>query len=80
MGGDKMAKKVHTFFSISNQIAFYFNMAHKIMAIRERLDATANDWNKFQLIEHPLQINKGEGEGPNSLIRTRRISCWERRG
>ena len=38
MGGDKMAKKVHTFFLSSNQIAFYFKMAHKLMAIRERLD------------------------------------------
>ena len=38
MGGDKMAKKVHTFFLSSNQIAFYFKMAHKLMSIRERLD------------------------------------------
>ena len=31
-------------------------------------------------IDRATFANKGEGEGPNSLIRTRRISCWERRG
>ena len=29
MGGDKMAKKVRTFFSSSNQLAFRLTMAHK---------------------------------------------------
>ena len=60
MGGEKIAYKVRTFFSSSNQIAFHFKMAHKIKAIRERLDATANDRNKFQLIEHPLQTKVRE--------------------
>ncbi|KAK4596262.1 hypothetical protein RGQ29_014341 [Quercus rubra] len=55
MGGDKMAKKVRTFFSSSNQLAFRLTMAHKIKAMRERLNAIANDRNNFQLVEQPLQ-------------------------
>uniref|UniRef100_A0A2N9H1Y4 NB-ARC domain-containing protein n=1 Tax=Fagus sylvatica TaxID=28930 RepID=A0A2N9H1Y4_FAGSY len=55
MYGDKMAKKVRIFFSSSNQLAFRFKMAHKIKAIREKLDAIANDKNNLQLVVSPLQ-------------------------
>ena len=57
MGGDKMAKKVRTFFSSSNQLAFRLTMAHKIKAMRERLNAIANDRNNFQLklVDRPLE-------------------------
>ena len=73
MGGEKIANKVRTFFSSSNQIAFHFKMAHKIKAIRERLDATANDRNKFQLIEHPLQTKVRERNQTHSFIREEEV-------
>uniref|UniRef100_A0A2N9FPP5 Disease resistance N-terminal domain-containing protein n=1 Tax=Fagus sylvatica TaxID=28930 RepID=A0A2N9FPP5_FAGSY len=60
MYGDKMAKKVRIFFSSSNQLAFRFKMAHKIKAIREKLDAIANDKNNLQLEVSPF-TNKGCG-------------------
>uniref|UniRef100_A0A2N9HL63 Rx N-terminal domain-containing protein n=1 Tax=Fagus sylvatica TaxID=28930 RepID=A0A2N9HL63_FAGSY len=53
MDGGKMTKKVRTFFSSSNQLAFRRKMAHKIKAIREKLDAIANDKTKLQLVECP---------------------------
>ena len=55
MCGGKMAKKVRIFFSSSNQPVFRLKMAHKIKAIREKLDAIANDKNKLQLVESPLE-------------------------
>ena len=55
MCGGKMAKKVRTFFSSSNQLVFRFKMAHKIKAIKEKLDAIANDKNKLHLVERPLE-------------------------
>ena len=73
MGGEKIANKVRTFFSSSNQIAFHFKMAHKIKAIRERLDSTANDRNKFQLIEHPLQTKVRERDQTHSFIREEEV-------
>jgi hypothetical protein len=36
---DKKAKQVHVFFSKSNQIVYRLKMAHKIKAMKERLDA-----------------------------------------
>ena len=55
MDGDQMVKKVRTFCSSSNQLSFRHDMAKKIIAVRERFDAIANDMNKFQLVVHPLQ-------------------------
>ena len=70
-----MAKKVCTFFSSSNQLAFHLKMAHKIKAIRERLDATTNDWNNFQLVERPLQteVVTRESEQTHSFIREEEV-------
>ena len=55
MCGGKRAKKVRTFFSSSNQLVFRFKMAHKIKAIKEKLDVVANDKNKLHLVERPLE-------------------------
>ena len=55
MDSDQMVKKVRTFCSSSNQLSFHHDMAKKIIAVRERFDAIANDMNKFQLVVHPLQ-------------------------
>jgi hypothetical protein len=75
MGGGKMAKKVRTFFSSSNQLAFRLKMAHKIKAIRERLDAIANDRNNFQLVERPLQtkVVTRERDQTHSFIREEEV-------
>ena len=51
MGGTKMTRKVRIFFSSTNQLAFGLKIAHKIKAMRERL----NDRNNFQLVGRPLE-------------------------
>ena len=43
MDGDKMVKKVRTFCSSSNQLSFRHDMAKKLIAVRERFDAMANE-------------------------------------
>ena len=55
MGGTKMTRKVRIFFSSTNQLAFGLKMAHKIKAMRERLNDMANDRNNFQMVGHPLE-------------------------
>ncbi|KAG6632394.1 disease resistance protein RGA2-like [Carya illinoinensis] len=55
MTQDKMAKKVRIFFSKSNQPVYNLKMHHKIKAIRQKLDAIAND-RKFHLEERPVEI------------------------
>ncbi|KAG2674849.1 hypothetical protein I3760_13G156700 [Carya illinoinensis] len=55
MTQDKMAKKVRIFFSKSNQPVYNLKMRHKIKAIRQKLDAIAND-RKFHLEERPVEI------------------------
>ena len=54
-GQTKIAKTVRTFFSSSNQPAFFLKMGHKIKAIRKRLDEIAEESNHFQSVERPLQ-------------------------
>ncbi|KAG6682715.1 hypothetical protein I3842_13G156200, partial [Carya illinoinensis] len=55
MTQDKMAKKVRIFFSKSNQPVYNLKMRHKIKAIRQKLDAIAND-RTFHLEERPVEI------------------------
>ncbi|KAJ0101815.1 hypothetical protein Patl1_05451 [Pistacia atlantica] len=50
MTGNKLIKEVCIFFSKSNQIAYSIKMAHKIKAIKEKLDAINIDRN-FDLKE-----------------------------
>uniref|UniRef100_A0A2N9H3G0 Uncharacterized protein n=1 Tax=Fagus sylvatica TaxID=28930 RepID=A0A2N9H3G0_FAGSY len=73
MDGGKMTKKVRTFFSSSNQLAFRLKMAHKIKAIREKLDAIANDKTKLQLVESPFQ----EGVVTRKRDQTHSFICEE---
>uniref|UniRef100_A0A2N9GEH4 Rx N-terminal domain-containing protein n=1 Tax=Fagus sylvatica TaxID=28930 RepID=A0A2N9GEH4_FAGSY len=75
MYGDKMAKKVRIFFSSSNQLAFRFKMAHKIKAIREKLDAIANDKNNLRLEVSPLQtrVVARERDQTHSFIRDEEV-------
>jgi Leucine-rich repeat (LRR) protein len=65
MGGDKMPNKVCIFFSSSNQLAFGLKMAHKMKAMRERLNDIANDRNNFQLVGRSLEtpvVIRGRGQ------------------
>ncbi|XP_050283734.1 putative disease resistance protein RGA4 [Quercus robur] len=55
MTRNKKAKEVRVFFSKSNQLAYGLKMGHKIQAIRERLDAIAEDRKKFHLDERPRE-------------------------
>jgi hypothetical protein len=55
MTGNKMTKEVRTFFSSSNQLAFSLKMGHEIKAIRERLNAFADDKMKFHLNENSIE-------------------------
>ncbi|XP_059631905.1 disease resistance protein RGA2-like [Cornus florida] len=47
-------KKVRHFFSSSNKLPFNIKLAHEIKAIRERLDAIAQDKKKFHHTERPI--------------------------
>ncbi|XP_059633532.1 disease resistance protein RGA2-like [Cornus florida] len=47
-------KKVRHFFSSLNKLPFSSKLAHEIKAIRERLDAIAEDKKKFHLTERPI--------------------------
>ncbi|XP_065852866.1 putative disease resistance protein RGA3 [Euphorbia lathyris] len=55
MVGSKTAKKVRLFFSSSNQFVFGHKMAHKIKALRERLDEIAAEKIKFHLEERSVE-------------------------
>ena len=55
MTGNTITKEVRIFFSSSNQIAFNLKMGHRIKAIRERLNAIADDRMKFHFIESPIE-------------------------
>ncbi|KAL0008319.1 hypothetical protein SO802_009821 [Lithocarpus litseifolius] len=62
--GSKITKEVRIFFSSSNQLAYSLKMGHRIKAIRERLNAIADDRMKFQFIEIPIepQVNNRNRE------------------
>ncbi|GAB2298460.1 hypothetical protein Dimus_032524 [Dionaea muscipula] len=47
MSGSRLTKEVHLFFSSSNQAAFAFKMARQVKKIRGKLDAIAEDGNKY---------------------------------
>ncbi|XP_050284760.1 putative disease resistance protein RGA4 isoform X2 [Quercus robur] len=49
VSGNKVTKEVRTFFSKSNQLAFRGKMSRKIKAMRQKLNAIAEDKNKFNL-------------------------------
>ncbi|XP_059651961.1 putative disease resistance protein RGA4 [Cornus florida] len=56
----KWLEKVRNFFSSSNPFAFKSKMAREIKAIRERLDAIAEDKEKFHLTKRPIENIKRE--------------------
>nr|XP_024926164.1 putative disease resistance protein RGA3 isoform X2 [Ziziphus jujuba var. spinosa] len=52
MSGNELTKKVRTFFSSSNQLAFRSKMIHKIIDIKKKLDAIAANRTRFHLEKH----------------------------
>ena len=64
MTGGKITKEVRIFFSSSNHLAYSLKMGHRIKAIRERLNAIADDRMKFRFIENPIepQVNNRNRE------------------
>lgn len=59
--GKKITKKVRTFFSNSNQIAFRFSMNEKLKKIRKKLDAIVKDSEDFKLKVIPVEREQNIG-------------------
>uniref|UniRef100_A0A2N9I0S0 Uncharacterized protein n=1 Tax=Fagus sylvatica TaxID=28930 RepID=A0A2N9I0S0_FAGSY len=55
VSGNKMAKKVSSFFAKSNSLAFCLEMSGKIEAMRKKLDAIAKEKNDFNLKVGPVE-------------------------
>ena len=60
--GKKITKKVLTFFSNSNQIAFRFSMNEKLKKIRKKLDAIVKDSEDFKLKVIPVEREQDIGD------------------
>ncbi|XP_050262354.1 putative disease resistance protein RGA4 [Quercus robur] len=74
MDGHKIAKKVRTFFSSSNQLVFGNEMAGKLSAMRERFNDIASDRHNFQLIERPLETRAVSREREtHSFVRDKEV-------
>ncbi|XP_050284776.1 putative disease resistance protein RGA4 isoform X4 [Quercus robur] len=54
---NKVAKEVRTCFSCSNPLAFRYKMSRKIKAMRQKLNAIAEDRKKFHLKEFHAETN-----------------------
>ena len=61
--GNKVVKEVRTCFSCSNPLAFRYKMSRKIKAMRQKLNAIAEDKNNFNL--------KVDNEETNDMSRKR---------
>lgn len=65
-----MSSKVSDFFSSKNSTVFTFKKAHELKQIRQRLDAVAEEKNKFHLTEKvgDLEIDEREWRLTSSLV------------
>jgi len=63
---EKKAKQVRIFFSRSNQLAYRLRIAHKIKAIRKRLDAINADRERFHLEVRHVETEVGNRERDNT--------------
>ena len=57
VSGNKLTKEVRNFFSKSNQLAFRGKMSRKIKAMRQKLNAIAEDMNNFNLKVDNVETN-----------------------
>ncbi|KAB2057566.1 hypothetical protein ES319_A11G177600v1 [Gossypium barbadense] len=67
---ENMSSKVSDFFSFKNSTVFTFKKAHELKQIRQRLDAVAEEKNKFHLTEKvgDLEIDDREWRLTSSLV------------
>ncbi|XP_059428632.1 putative disease resistance protein RGA4 [Corylus avellana] len=72
----KKAKQVRIFFSKSNQLVYRLKMAHKIKAMRERLDAIDADRQRFHLKLKLSHVETGAG-GNRDRDNTHSYVCAE---
>jgi hypothetical protein len=70
----KKVKQVRIFFSKSNQFVYRLKMAHKIKAIRDKLDAINADRQRFHLEVHPMETRVGGGrDNTHSFVRAEAV-------
>ncbi|XP_050284767.1 putative disease resistance protein RGA4 [Quercus robur] len=75
VSGNKVTKEVRTFFSSSNQLAFRGKMSSKIKAMRQKLDAIAEDRKNFRLEEYGVETNvvSRKREPTHSFVREEKV-------
>ncbi|KAM4072968.1 hypothetical protein ACB094_11G180100 [Castanea mollissima] len=73
--GNKATKEVRTFFSKSNQLAFRGKMSSKIKAMRQKLNAIAEDRKNFRLEEYHAETNvvSRKREPTHSFVREEEV-------
>ncbi|XP_059633520.1 disease resistance protein RGA2-like [Cornus florida] len=70
---NKRLKKVRNFFSSSNQLIFSSKLAHEIKAVRDTLDAIAEDRKKFHLTERQMRVENIKREETYSFVRAESV-------
>ena len=75
VSGNKVTKEVRTFFSKSNQLAFRGKMSSKIKAMRQKLNAIAEDRKNFRLEEYHVETNvvSRKREPTHSFVREEKV-------
>ncbi|XP_050284768.1 putative disease resistance protein RGA3 [Quercus robur] len=75
VSGNKVTKEVRTFFSKSNQLAFHGKMSSKIKAMRQKLNAIAEDRKNFRLEEYHVETNvvSRKREPTHSFVREEKV-------
>ena len=75
VNGDKVTKEVRTFFSKSNQLAFRGKMSSKIKAMRQKLNAIAEDRKNFRLEEYHVETDvvSRKREPTHSFVREEKV-------
>ncbi|KAK4591857.1 hypothetical protein RGQ29_016351 [Quercus rubra] len=75
VSGNKVTKEVRTFFSKSNQLAFRGKMSSKIKAMRQKLNAIAEDRKNFRLEEYHVETNvvSRKREPTHSFVREENV-------
>ena len=73
--GNKITKEVRTFFSSSNPLAFRRKMSRKIKAMRQKLNAIAEDRKMFHLKEYHVEMNVAsrKREASHSFLREEQV-------
>ncbi|XP_075646703.1 putative disease resistance protein RGA1 [Castanea sativa] len=75
VNGNIVTKEVRTFFSKSNQLAFRGKMSSKIKAMRQKLNAIAEDRKNFRLEEYHVETNvvSRKREPTHSFVREEKV-------